>query len=113
MGRTNASVLPVPVCAVATKSRPAIAGSMACAWTGVGSIKPCLARLLLRGADKGSSEKLFICCFADENRRADYQTKGEGVADQLPVGFSITYRLRLPDYCGADPWSAWVPRGPP
>ena len=36
-GRTNASVLPVPVCAVATTSRPARAGSIAWAWTAVGS----------------------------------------------------------------------------
>ena len=79
MGRTNASVLPVPVCAVATTSRPASAGSMACAWTGVGSTKPCFARLLFRRAERGNSEKLFICDFAEENRRADYQTEGEGL----------------------------------
>jgi hypothetical protein len=29
--------------------------------------------LLLSGAERGNSEKLFIFCFADENRRADYR----------------------------------------
>ena len=59
-GRTNASVLPVPVCAVTTRSFPASAGSMAWACTGVGSVKPCFARLLFRRAERGSSEKVFI-----------------------------------------------------
>src|ERR1700683_1659347 len=79
MGRTNARVLPVPVCAVATTSRPASAGSMAWAWTGVGSLKPLFNRLLFRRAERGNSEKLFMFCFAEENRRADYQTEGEGL----------------------------------
>src|SRR5579864_2959349 len=93
MGRTNASVLPVPVCAVATTSRPASAGPMAKAWTGVGSVKPCLTRLLFNGAESENSQKLFIFRFGfeDENRRADYLRQGEGVADQLPVGFIVPH----------------------
>jgi hypothetical protein len=59
---------------------------MAWAWTGVGSLKPFFSRLLFSRADRGNSEKLFIFeFFGEENRRADYLTKGEGVADQLPV----------------------------
>ncbi len=64
-GRTNARVFPVPVCAVATRSRPASAGSIARACTGVGSVKPCFLRLLIKRAERESSEKLFIyvCVF--------------------------------------------------
>ena len=94
MGRTNARVFPVPVCAVATTSRPSSAGPMARAWMGVGCVKPCFARLLFNGAESENSEKLFIFrfCFEDENRRADYLIEGEGVADQLPVGFIVPQR---------------------
>ena len=59
-GRTNANVLPVPVWAVATRSRPANAGGMDWACTGVGWAKPCLARLLFSGAERESSEKFII-----------------------------------------------------
>src|SRR5579871_5617426 len=75
MGRTNARVLPVPVWAVATKSRPASAGAIACACTGVGWTKPCFARLLLRGADSESSEKFFIF---DLRKRIGEPTTGYG-----------------------------------
>ena len=39
-GRVNAAVLPVPVCAEATTSRPSSTRGMACSWTGVGVVKP-------------------------------------------------------------------------
>src|SRR5215510_5462574 len=87
-GRTNASVLPVPVCAVATTSRPASAGSMVCACTGVGVVKLCFARLLCRRAESGKSLKLFIQLCEEENQRANYQSWGGGCADLLP-DFSI------------------------
>src|ERR1700735_2492446 len=89
MGRTNASVLPVPVCAVATKSRPASAGSMASSWMGVGWTKPCLDRLLLSRADRGNSEKLFICNFAEGETTSRLPVRAEGDSDQLPVSLSI------------------------
>ena len=79
MGSTNASVLPVPVCAVATKSRPSSAGSMASSWMGVGWTKPCLDRLLFRRADKGKSEKLFMCNLRREKRQADYRSGERGI----------------------------------
>jgi hypothetical protein len=37
-GNTNAAVLPVPVCAVAIRSRPARMTGIAWAWIGVGSV---------------------------------------------------------------------------
>ena len=36
IGRTNAAVLPVPVCAMPMRSRPARTGGMAAVWIGVG-----------------------------------------------------------------------------
>src|SRR5271163_3526081 len=63
MGSPNASVLPVPVCAVATRSRPRMAGGIACACTGVGSLKFCFARLPRRTVLLTRSVKLFIQTF--------------------------------------------------
>src|SRR5271165_3068970 len=60
IGTTNARVLPVPVCAVATMSRPSRAGGMDCACTGVGVTKPCLPKLLRRTELNDNSEKVFI-----------------------------------------------------
>ena len=62
-GSTKASVLPVPVWAVATTSRPANAGSIAWACTGVISVKPFFEILLLRGAERESSENFVIQTF--------------------------------------------------
>src|ERR1700732_1400621 len=95
-GRTNASVFPVPVCAVATTLRPASAGSIACACTGVGSVKPNLLRLLFSCADRVSSEKLFIYKLCGRlNQRADYRIRSEGFADCLQL---LLYCTALPDY---------------
>src|ERR1700733_1807383 len=93
IGRTNASVLPVPVCAVATTSRPASAGSIDWAWTAVGSVKPFLNRLLFTRAEIENSEKLFIVYV---RRRIDNRlpVKGERLADQLPVVLSIQHSRR-------------------
>src|SRR5580693_617515 len=90
MGRTKARVLPVPVCAVATTSRPASAGSIDWACTAVGSVKPFLNRLLFTRAERVNSEKLFIFCL---RRRIDNRlpVKGERLADQLPVVSSIQH----------------------
>ena len=38
MGRPNAAVLPVPVCAWPITSRPSRSGGMACSWIGVGLV---------------------------------------------------------------------------
>jgi hypothetical protein len=40
MGSRNAAVLPLPVMAQASTSRPASAGGIASCWTGVGRVKP-------------------------------------------------------------------------
>src|SRR5580704_18750053 len=114
IGRTNASVLPVPVCAVATTSRPASAGSIDWAWTAVGSVKPFLNRLLFTRAEIENSEKLFIVCL---RRRIDNRlpVKGERLADQLPVGSSIQHSRRAmlrSIRCKAD-GPTWQAMGPP
>src|SRR5277367_3484045 len=59
-GIANARVLPVPVGAVATTSRPSMRGGMACAWTGVGVTNSFLARLFRNAEQRLSSEKCFI-----------------------------------------------------
>src|SRR5450631_4525977 len=59
-GIANARVLPVPVCAVATTSRPSMSGGIACAWTGVGVTNSFLARLFRNAEQRLSSEKCFI-----------------------------------------------------
>src|SRR5882757_7592510 len=59
-GIENARVLPVPVCAVATTSRPSMSGGMACAWTGVGVTNWFLARLFRNAEQRLSSVKCFI-----------------------------------------------------
>src|SRR3954453_13541821 len=59
-GIENARVLPVPVCAVATTSRPSMRGGMACAWTGVGVTNSFLARLFRNAEQRFNSEKSFI-----------------------------------------------------
>ena len=40
IGSTKAAVLPLPVAAQASTSRPASAGGIACSWIGVGRAKP-------------------------------------------------------------------------
>src|SRR5580698_6522299 len=61
-GMENAKVLPVPVCAVATTSRPSRSGGMACAWTGVGVTNSFLSRLFRNAEQRLSSEKCCINC---------------------------------------------------
>jgi hypothetical protein len=39
-GSPKAAVLPVPVCAWATRSRPARATGIACSWMGLGTLNP-------------------------------------------------------------------------
>ena len=108
-GRTNARVFPVPVCAVATRSRPASAGSIARACTGVGSVKPCFLRLLFKRAERESSEKLFIdcsCVCEKRNQRADCRGWKRGLrinfnylsivanaAPSCPVAFLLDFLL--------------------
>ncbi len=40
MGSAKAAVLPLPVLALASTSRPSMAGGSAWAWMGVGAVKP-------------------------------------------------------------------------
>src|SRR5271166_3405602 len=69
-GSRKASVLPVPVCAVATTSRPSSAGGIASDCTGVGVTKLFCARFVCKTADTGNSEKVFIQSFGGKNQRA-------------------------------------------
>src|SRR5882724_6142756 len=76
MGRAKARVLPVPVWAVAIMSRPSNAGGIACACTGVGSIQPFLARLILSAGHKsGICVKLFIVNFWCQTARIKTEDK--------------------------------------
>src|SRR5580700_6028047 len=61
-GIENAKVLPVPVCAVATTSRPSMSGGMACAWTGVGVTNSYLSRLFRNAEQRLNSENCCINC---------------------------------------------------
>src|SRR5580698_8129333 len=75
-GIENARVLPVPVCAVATTSRPSMSGGMVCAWTGVGVTNSFLSRLFRNAEQRLSSEKCFINCarfFLWEPERCQFQ----------------------------------------
>src|SRR5437868_11742823 len=74
IGRRNASVLPVPVWAVATTSRPSRAGGIACACTGVGTANPCLVKLLCSTEHRGNSENLFIQSLLGEKKSANQLT---------------------------------------
>ena len=60
MGSRKASVLPVPVWAVATTSEPVIAGGMDWACTGVGCTNRLRARFWCRQGLSVSSVKVFI-----------------------------------------------------
>src|ERR1700680_3422993 len=68
-GRTKASVLPVPVCAVATISWPASAGEIVLVWTAVGCTKLCRARLACKTGDKEISENVCIQKFGEGDQR--------------------------------------------
>src|ERR1700735_3411844 len=93
IGRTNASVFPVPVWAVATTSRPASAGSIDWACTAVGSVKPFLNRLLFTRAERVNSEKLFIYCrFLFCGGKSTYRLPVRGgLADQHPVDCIVAH----------------------
>src|SRR5580698_3365355 len=73
-GSTKASVLPVPVCAVATTSRPSSAGGIDSDCTGVGVTKLFCARFACKTADTANSEKVFIQSFGGKNQRALQRT---------------------------------------
>src|SRR5258706_667884 len=57
MGRTNAAVLPLPVIAQASRSRPSIAGGIASVWMGVGRVKPSSLTPLRRSGWSWNDEK--------------------------------------------------------
>ena len=58
IGSANAAVLPVPVCAMPQRSRPARIGEMACAWIGVGVLWPSFGNGAKNGFAKGEIGKL-------------------------------------------------------
>src|SRR3984957_13677661 len=86
-GSTKASVLPVPVCAVATTSRPSSAGGIDSDCTGVGVTKLFWARLACKTADTLNSEKVFIQYFrGKEPASLTKTTRNRGrVADLLSI----------------------------
>jgi hypothetical protein len=57
--------------------------------------KAVLYQIALQESREGKFRETFHFDFADENRRADYQTEGEGVVDQLPV-VSIIAQAKRP-----------------
>jgi hypothetical protein len=90
-GTRKARVLPVPVWAVARTSRPARAGGIAAAWTGVGIVMLAEARFPCKTGERDSSKKVFI-----QELRTDQvglQTAGQRIAS-TSVYFSIA-RFRL------------------
>src|SRR5215831_408922 len=82
-GSANASVLPVPVWAVATRSRPAMAGSNVMLWIGVGSVKPFRARFFLSTSERGNSENFIIQLFEKGISQIGLPVKEGRDADQL------------------------------
>ena len=60
MGMRKPSVLPVPVCAVASTSRPARAGGMQPACTGVGISNLLALSRAIKGADKLNCENMVV-----------------------------------------------------
>ena len=59
IGTKNASVLPVPVCALAITSRPANKAGIACSWTGIGFLIPICLSSSTVSAQTFNSAKLF------------------------------------------------------
>jgi hypothetical protein len=57
IGRPKAAVLPEPVWAMATMSRPARCGGIACAWIGFGVTMPAAAADLRSGPEIPSAAK--------------------------------------------------------
>jgi hypothetical protein len=57
MGKPNAAVLPVPVCALPMRSRPSSARGMAFACTGVGTRYPSKVRLFLMAGESPKFSK--------------------------------------------------------
>jgi len=83
-GIENARVLPVPVCAVATMSRPSMSGGMACARTGIGVTNSFLSRLFCNAEQRLSSEKCCINCVRFFLRRNETR-RSQGMQDQMRI----------------------------
>src|SRR5665213_1697313 len=84
-GIENARVLPVPVCAVATTSRPSMSGGMASAWTGVGVTNSFLSRFFRNAEQRLNSEKCFINCVRFFLRRIGLPAIRPDYRDVLPA----------------------------
>ena len=73
-GRTNASVLPVPVCAVATRSRAGQRRLDGQGLDGGGLGKAVLCEIALQESrEREFRETFHLVVFEEENRRADYR----------------------------------------
>jgi hypothetical protein len=57
-GSENAAVLPVPVCAQPSTSRPVKTSGIACAWMGVGRVYPSSASARVRASMRPSEAKV-------------------------------------------------------
>src|SRR6476646_532926 len=103
-GSAKASVFPVPVCAVATTSRPSRAGGIAPSWTGVGDVKLCLVRLLRSAEHRFNSVKLFIpyCRKAIRSKRRP----------TLHLNRRVGFHLRPAPACAASGGRASLPAFP-
>src|SRR5690606_15624345 len=60
IGRLKAAVLPEPVWAMPMMSLPCSCGEMACAWIGVGVLKPALVRPATRWAGRPRSVNVLV-----------------------------------------------------
>jgi len=74
IGSTNAAVLPLPVIAAASRSRPSSAGGRTARWTGVGSMKPRSAMPRWRAGLRRKSENDICTLFL--TRRAPLAHRG-------------------------------------
>ena len=70
IGRAKAAVLPVPVWAMPSTSRPASAGGIACAWIGVGAVYCAPATAFSNGMERPRSEKEVMQVFQVRPRAA-------------------------------------------
>ena len=93
IGRRKAAVLPLPVTAQASTSRPASAGGMASVWMGVGRVKPSSLRARVRLGCSPRCEKGTQQCTGTGNRepgsgRDEYEVAGRSRVDRSRHGAS-------------------------
>src|ERR1700749_4008032 len=88
IGIRKLSVLPVPVCAVASTSFPSSAGGIAFSCTGVGVTKFAAARRVFNAGDKLKSENWFMCPFSPA-RRTQMHRRTAGICGSSGYSFTV------------------------